>query len=146
MIKDFKKLLDNYRVIYLKNNKIIVADTSKTTAKNKVLKLLSKSKVKKSKSDINITRIEITFHRGTKFYQGGEIHFNFKQYIYEDKKLKLISSYGNSGSIWMDKKYLIRKKLEKKTQVKKLIENVTKNVNNKKNIKIPGINMINKFD
>lgn len=141
MIKDFKKLLDNYRVIYLKNNKIVIANVSKKMAKDKL-----KKKYTKSKGPINITRIEITFHRGNKFYQGGEIQLNFKQYLYQDKQLKLITSYGNSGSIWMDKKYLVKKKITKKNQIKKLIENVTMNVNKKKNIKIPGINMINKFD
>lgn len=141
MIQNLKKILNNNRVIFFKNNKIILGDNSKTNAKHKILK-----KYSKIKKPFELTRIEITFHRGTKFYQGGEVMINIKQYKFNDKKLSLIPSYGNSGSIWIDKKYLVKKKITKKSQIIKLLEKVVKNVNSKKNIKIPGINMITKFD
>ena len=59
--------------------------------------------------NIELTRIEISYHSGTKFYQHGKIQLNFKQYIYDDNKLKLVKSYGNSGSIWINKKISSKK-------------------------------------
>ena len=35
------------------------------------------------KNLLSLTRIEISYHSGTKFYQGGKIQLNFKQYIFE---------------------------------------------------------------
>ena len=54
MIQNLKKILNNSRVIFLKNNKIILGDNSKTNAKHKIIK-----KYSKIKKPVELTRIEI---------------------------------------------------------------------------------------
>ena len=87
----------------------------------------------------------MSFHRGNKFYQGGPIQLKFKQYSIFNKKINLVYEYGTSGSIWISKKFLSREIFNKKNKILKLISLVCKKVMEKKNIKIPGINLVTKF-
>mgnify|MGYP006074185875 CR=1 FL=1 len=139
-IKSIKNFLIEYRIIFLKDNKIILHDISKTNSKKIILK-----KYKSRKKQVELTRIEISYHTGAKFYQGGPIQLNFKQYIYQNNKLKLIKSYGNTGSIWINKKFLQRNYFKNKKKILNTLLTLSKNVNLKKNIKIPGINLITNF-
>ena len=102
-IKNIKKYLIDYRIIFIKDKKIILHDVSKNNAKKLIFK-----KYQLRKKPVELTRIEISYHSGKKFYQGGPIQLNFKQYIYQNNKLRLIKSYGNTGSIWINKKFLQR--------------------------------------
>ena len=139
-IKSIKNFLIEYRIIFLKDNKIILHDISKTNSKKIILK-----KYKSRKKQVELTRIEISYHTGAKSYQGGPIQLNFKQYIYQNNKLKLIKSYGNTGSIWINKKFLQRNYFKNKKKILNTLLTLSKNVNLKKNIKIPGINLITNF-
>ena len=139
-IKNIKKYLIDYRIIFIKDNKIIHHNISKTNAKKYIYK-----KFKSRKKPIELTRIEISYHSGTKFYQGGKIQLNFKQYVFDDSKLKLVKSYGNSGSIWVNKKFLQRNFFRNKKKILESILKLTKKVNHHKKIQIPGINLITNF-
>lgn len=139
-IKNIKKYLIDYRIIFIKDKKIILHDVSKTNAKKLILK-----KYQLRKKPVELTRIEISYHSGKKFYQGGPIQLNFKQYIYQNNKLRLIKSYGNTGSIWINKKFLQRNYFKSKKKFLNILLILSKKVNLHKNIKIPGINLITNF-
>ena len=139
-IKIIKKHLQDHRVIYLKDNKIVLHDISKTNAKNLIIK-----KFQKQKKPVRLTRIEISFHRGNKFYQGGPIQLKFKQYSVFEKKINLVYEYGTSGSIWINKKFISKDIFNDKNKILKFLSMICKKVMIKKNIKIPGINLVSKF-
>mgnify|MGYP006075764077 CR=1 FL=1 len=139
-IKIIKKMLVEHRIIYLKNNKIVLYGISKTNAKQLII-----NKYHNSKTPINLTRLVISFHKGVKFYQGGPIQLNFKQYTMFENKLSLRYEYGTSGSIWITKRFLIKDLFKNKKKILNLIITLCKRVNINKNIKIPGVNLITNF-
>ena len=83
--------------------------------------------------------------KGVKFYQGGPIQLNFKQYTMFENKLSLRYEYGTSGSIWITKRFLIKDLFKNKKKILNLIITLCKRVNINKNIKIPGVNLITNF-
>lgn len=139
-LKNIKKLLLNHRILYFENSKLIHHDISKTNARNKIIK-----KYLKSKKIRKFTRIEISFHHGKKFYQGGPIQIQIKQYQIKDKKLSLVYSKGNSGSIWISKTFIQKNKFTNLNEILIIIKKLIKNVNVKKNLKIMSINLLKRF-
>ena len=136
-LKKLKNILLNYRILYYENNKLIHFDNSKTNARIKIIK-----KYLKRKEIVKLTRIEISFHRGKKFYQGGLVQIQIKQYQVKNDKISLVCSEGDTGSIWIDKKYLIKNKFKNKKEVLKLLLKLLKNINKNKKLKNMSINKI----
>lgn len=135
---NLKKILEKNRIIYFIDNKIKINSSSKTDARNKLKKKYLNKNINK------IIRLEFSFHGGKKFYQGGKVMIDIKNYIIENKKLKLIKNDGMYGILWIPDKYFINNKINKKNFFNDVIKMI-KNVKVKKNIKFPGINLFTDY-
>lgn len=108
--------------------------TKKDTLKN------LKNKFKNSNT--KYIRLVISFHSGTKFYQGGRIQINLKTY---SDKLKSENIKGMNGSYWISDYWLKNNNINTKKKLLSLLSKVVKKNVKSKNILIPGINLIRKL-
>lgn len=138
-----KKILLKHRVLYYNKNKLIHNNISKTDARNKIIGMFSKA-IYKDK-EIKLTRMEVSFHRGKKFYQGGVVQIKIKQYVLKNGKLSLQYSDGDNGSVWIDNKYLDKKKITTKKTILTILLELLKKVNKNKKLKIMGINKLDRI-
>lgn len=94
-------------------------------------------------------RLVISFHSGNKFYQGGKIQINIKSYkVVLGKKNNIIKKdniKGIDGSLWISDYWLENNIINTKTKLILLLKNIVLKVIIKKNIKIPGINLLRKI-
>lgn len=136
-LKNLKKNIDNNRIYWFNfKGKKLVVDSSKNNSKKKLIKQL------KNISKIDLIRLEITFHKGNKVFQGGPIKLNFKTFFYESKILKKNIISGKNGPIWIDNHWLKLNNINTKKKLNNLIDNIVKKVLKNHIIKVPGINKI----
>jgi hypothetical protein len=85
---------------YDKNGKLLLTGNSKSK---------TKEKIKKLKIEGLLYRLHITFHTGSKGWQGGPIAVNvalFEKYINNVKKKLEKENFYKNGSVWFPKKFL----------------------------------------
>jgi hypothetical protein len=82
---------------YTEDGRLLVVDSSKKASRKKLLK---------TKYEGNLYRFSITFHRGEKFGQGGELAVHCRHFKVEDGKIIKITQYNKNGTIWFRKRWL----------------------------------------
>ena len=97
--KDIKKSIkDSDRLVfwYDNNSNLLLVDKDKN---------ISKNKIKKINYNGFLYRLNLSFHHGDKYGQGGPLAVHTMIFNKDNKELKKIASNKN-GVIWFDKKWL----------------------------------------
>jgi hypothetical protein len=122
--------------------KNIISGLKKTDTLKKFIKKIPKKENK-------YIRLVVSFHSGSKFYQGGKIQINITTYkvVLLNKKyvMKRDNIIGLNGSLWISNYWLESNIINNKIKLLKLLKNIISKIIIKKSIVIPGINLLRKL-